>query len=52
MKVEKIFGLLSLAFIIFAFITHPIELLPYVLIVGGINCLIVGWNSFSRNKDK
>ncbi|MGB7999580.1 MAG: hypothetical protein WCF60_05715 [Anaerobacillus sp.] len=52
MKVKKIFGLLSLAFIIFAFITHPTELLPYALIVGGMNFLIVGWNSLSKDKDK
>ncbi|MBA2176191.1 hypothetical protein H0266_14940 [Halobacillus locisalis] len=52
MKIEKVFGLLSLAFIIFAFIAYPVQLLPYALIVAGINFLIVGWNSLSRDRDK
>lgn len=52
MKVKKVFGLLSLAFIIFAFIAHPVQLLPYALIVGGLNFLVVGWNSLSRDQDK
>ncbi|UOQ45785.1 hypothetical protein MUN89_07605 [Halobacillus salinarum] len=52
MKPERIFSLLSLIFIVCAYLTYPIVLFPDALMIAGINLSIAGWRSLAMDKDK